>query len=40
MIKVVEGEEEGVGVRREVRRSGVEVRRGGGTCPVVTWETS
>ena len=24
MIKVVEGEEEGVGVRREVRRSGVE----------------
>ena len=30
MIKVVEGEEEGVGVRREVRWSGVEVRTGGG----------
>ena len=37
MIEVVEGEGR---VRREVRRSGVEVRRGGGTCPVVTWETS
>ena len=30
MIEVVEEEEEGVGVRREVSWSGVEVRRGGG----------